>query len=181
MEVKNVKIGFSFIKATEGLARVDRQFKRNWRQAELANVPRGAYHFFLPNKSGKAQAKNFMNTVKLKAGDLPPVLDIEQMPDGQSMDSLKSGLQRWLDKVEGHYGMKPIIYSGESFYNDFLEEEFASYNLWIANYSFFEDELQPEWLFWQFTDKAVINGVEGNVDVNIYNGSMAGLKSLTKR
>jgi len=79
MKVDNVKIGFAFIKATEGLGNVDRQFRRNWSKAGDAKMPRGAYHFFLPTKSGKAQAQNFISTVKLKTGNLPTVLDIEQL------------------------------------------------------------------------------------------------------
>lgn len=109
---------------------------------------------------------------------MPPVLDIEKIPRNQSMDSLKTGLKRWLDKVEKHYGVRPIIYSGESFYTDFLETEFEGYNLWIANYSFFEEEIRKEWLFWQFTDKAELQGIKGNVDVNIYNGDSSGINNL---
>src|SRR5436190_12887377 len=46
MQVKDVKIGFVFIKATEGLGNADKQFKRNWQKAKEQNIPRGAYHFF---------------------------------------------------------------------------------------------------------------------------------------
>lgn len=171
---------FVFVRSTAGDDGVDTQFKTNWRKAAKHGFLRGAYHYYRPNKNSVKQADNFIKTVKLKAGDLPPVLDIEQIPSEQSMDSLKSGLRRWLDKVEKHYGMKPIIYSGESFYTDFLREEFEGYELWIANYSFFEDEIRPEWLFWQFTDKAKLNGIDGNVDVNIYNGSLPELKKMCK-
>jgi lysozyme len=169
---------FVFVRATAGKNGIDATFKTNWRQAREHGFLRGAYHYYRPNENSLEQAKYFIKTVKLGEGDLPPVLDIEQIPSEQSMDSLKSGLKRWLTTVEKHYGVKPIIYSGESFYTDFLREEFKGYNLWIANYSFFEDEIRPEWLFWQFTDKAAINGIEGNVDVNIYNGSLPQLYDL---
>jgi lysozyme len=76
--------------------------------------------------------------------------------------------------------MKPIIYSGESFYTDFLKKEFEGYDLWIANYSFFEDEIRNEWLIWQFTDKAVLKGINGTVDVDIYNGNFTELKAKCK-
>lgn len=172
-------IHYVFVRSTAGKNGIDTEFKNNWKHAKTGGFIRGAYHYYRPDENSLEQAKFFIKTVKLTKGDMPPVLDIEQMPDGQSMDSLKAGLKRWLNKVEKHYGVKPIIYSGESFYTDFLQEEFADYNLWIANYSFFEDEIQPEWLFWQFTDKAAITGIEGNVDVNIYNGNLNGLKNLT--
>jgi lysozyme len=42
----------------------------------------------------------------------------------QSIANLKLGLRRWLQAVESHYGVKPII-PGERYYDDFLKEEFS--------------------------------------------------------
>src|ERR1051326_4397073 len=78
MQVKKVKLGFVFIKATEGIGNTDPQFRRNWKRSKDAGLIRGAYHFFLPTKDGRMQAENFIKAVDLKTGDLPPVLDIEQ-------------------------------------------------------------------------------------------------------
>lgn len=172
---------FVFIRASAGKDGVDSEYSRNWEKSAGHDFIRGAYHYYRPNENSLKQAENFITNVKLRKGDLPPVLDIETIPSEQSVDSLKSGLKRWLKKVESHYGMRPIIYSGESFYTDLLRQEFAGYELWIANYSFFEDEIRPEWLFWQFTDKAKISGIEGNVDVNIFNGNTTQLQKLAKK
>jgi lysozyme len=162
---------FVFIRATAGKDGADTEFARNWKGAAQAGLIRGAYHYYRPDENSLQQAESFIKRVKLGKGDLPPVLDIEKIPAGQSMDSLKSGLKKWLSRVEGHYGTRPILYSGESFYTDFLKAEFEGYDLWIANYSFFADEIKKEWLFWQFTDKGSIGGIEGDVDVNIFNGN----------
>lgn len=175
-----VPLGFVFVRATMGEDR-DSEFKTNWRAAKAQGFLRGAYHYYRPDENSLEQADNFIKQVKLSNGDLPPVLDIEKIPNRQSMDSLRSGLKRWLDRVEKHYGMKPIIYSGESFYADFLKKEFKGYKLWIANYNFFEDEIRRDWLIWQFTDKAALNGIEGPVDLNIYNGNIAALKEIVKK
>ena len=172
-------VHFVFVRATAGKDATDKEFSTNWKEAKKRGFICGAYHYYRPDENSLEQANLFINAAKLGKGDLPPVLDIEQIPAGQSIDSLKAGLRRWLYKVEEHYGVKPIIYSGESFYSDFLKEEFADYTFWIANYSFFSDEIQQEWKFWQFTDKANINGVDGNVDLNIYNGNFSELQSLT--
>lgn len=174
-----IPLQFAFIRATVGEDK-DSEFKTNWDGAKANGFLRGAYHYYRPDENSAKQADNFIKRVRLSKGDLPPVLDIEKIPNKQSMDSLRSGLKRWLDKVEKHYGMKPIIYSGESFYTDFLREEFEGYKLWIANYSFFEDEIRKEWHFWQFTDKGTLEGIEGPVDLNIYNGNMEGLKGMGK-
>jgi lysozyme len=67
------------MKATEGITMVDPYFKRNWKNCRQMHLPRGAYHYYLANKSGAGQAKNFIKTVQLNPGDLPPVVDIEQL------------------------------------------------------------------------------------------------------
>lgn len=166
-----IPLEFVFVRATAGKNRVDAKYKENWRDAKKHKLIRGAYHYYRPNENSIEQADNFIKTVKLQKGDLPPVLDIEKLPKDQSIDSLKVGLRRWLKKVEKHYNVKPIIYSGESYYSDFLEEEFSEYTFWIANYNFFVENIKDEWTFWQFTEKAKILGIKGTVDVNIYNGT----------
>lgn len=180
-ENKDFPMRFVFIRATAGRNFTDNIFKENWKEALQKGFIRGAYHYYRPNENSLKQADNFIKNVKLKKGDLPPVLDIEKIPNKQSLDSLRVGLQRWLNRVENHYGMKPIIYSGESFYTDFLKKEFRGYNLWIANYSFFEEEIRDEWLIWQFTDKAELEGIAGPVDINIYNGGIKDFNVLVKR
>ena len=91
---------------------------------------------------------------------------------------MKVGLKRWLDRVEAHYGVKPIIYSGDKYFTDFLESEFSEYVFWIAHYNFFENEINPKWQIWQFTEKAKIVGISGNVDLNIFNGDINDLKEI---
>ena len=167
---ESFELSFVFIRATAGKNKVDSRFKENWKASKERELIRGAYHYYRPNENSIEQAENFIKNVKLEKGDLPPVLDIEKLPKSQSIDSLKVGLRRWLKKVEKHYKVKPIIYSGESYYTDFLKEEFSDYPLWIANYNFWRNHLEDDWLFWQFTEKAQIDGIEGMVDVNIFNG-----------
>jgi lysozyme len=167
---ESFELSFVFIRATAGKNKVDKRFKENWKASKERQLMRGAYHYYRPNENSIEQAENFIKTVKLQKGDLPPVLDIEKLPKSQSIDSLKVGLRRWLKKVEKHYKVKPIIYSGESYYTDFLKEEFSEYPLWIANYNFWRNHLEDDWLFWQFTEKAQISGIEGMVDINIFNG-----------
>lgn len=168
---ESFELSFVFIRATAGKNKTDKRFKENWKASKERELIRGAYHYYRPNENSIAQAENFIKNVKLEKGDLPPVLDIEKLPKSQSIDSLKVGLRRWLKKVEKHYKVKPIIYSGESYYTDFLKEEFSDYPLWIANYNFWRNHLEDDWLFWQFTEKAQIQGIEGMVDVNVFNGN----------
>jgi lysozyme len=173
-------LAFVFIRATAGNNKIDKRFAANWKAARVQGIIRGAYHYYRPNENSIQQANNFIQTVQLEKGDLPPVLDIEKLPRKQSLDSLKLGLRRWLTKVEQHYKMKPIIYSGESYYNDFLRKEFSDYPFWIANYNFWRKHPDDHWLIWQFTEKAQIEGISGLVDVNLFNGDFVKLVEITK-
>lgn len=176
---KKYPLHFVFIRATVGKDRKDLQFNRNWLGAKENKMIRGAYHYYRPNENSLEQAALFIKTVQLQKGDLPPVLDIEKLPKNQSIENLKLGLKRWLNAVESHYGVKPIIYTGERYYGDFLKEEFSDYLFWIANYNFYREEIGEDWLFWQFTEKASVPGIKGNVDINIYNGDLQQLQFIT--
>jgi len=174
------QLSFVFVRATVGNDRLDKRFQENWQSAKENHLIRGAYHYYRPNENSIEQAELFIKTVRLQKGDLPPVLDIEKLPENQSVERLKVGLKRWLTKVEEHYKMKPIIYTGERYYDDFLKEEFSDYLFWIANYNFYREKMKEDWLFWQFTEKASVSGIKGNVDVNIFNGDLQQLQFITK-
>lgn len=161
-------VSFVFIKATEGVSMVDKDFKRNWQDAGRSGLRRGAYHFFRSSKDGEAQARLFIKTVgDLRFKDLPPVLDIETIHRGGSMKKLNEEALKWLETIEGHYGKKPIVYTGSSFARDWLSKRITdNYPVWIAHY----EKDRPDfdgWIFWQITDKAVVKGVPGPVDLSV--------------
>ena len=170
MNVNNIRIGFAFIKATEGTDLVDEQFRRNWLEAEQQGIPKGAYHFFVPGKSGRLQAKNFIAMVRLKTGDLPPVLDVEQSNEVPP-DEINDEIKEWLLLVGQHYHVAPIIYSNIEFYNKYIRDNFKTYPFWIAHY------LQPlrpringQWSFWQHSEKGHVDGIRTPVDFNVFSG-----------
>jgi lysozyme len=178
MKVKEIQVGFSFIKATEGIGNTDPQFKRNWKKAKDAGLFRGAYHFFIASKDGRLQAENFIDQVTLEAGDMPPVLDVEQL-NGVSATQLKKEVKEWLEITEAYYGVKPIIYTNVDFYNRILGSEFDKYPLWVAHY--YQQE-QPRinrgWVFWQHSDEGRVNGIISKVDFNVFNGDSADFRNL---
>ena len=179
MKEDSVHISFAFIKATEGLLTVDPYFKRNWREAPKAGIVCGPYHFFRANKNGLWQARFFLQNVNLETGDLPPVVDVEHL-DGTSPNTMRKELKAFLSKVEAKTGVKPIIYTGLSFYKDYLAGHFKSYPLWIAHY--YREELnlskKTNWWFWQHSDKARINGINHVVDFNSFKGDRSDFQRL---
>ncbi len=170
---------FAFIKATEGILLEDPTFRDNWEGAKKNNIIRGAYHYFLPNADPRLQAKNFIASVKLQKGDLPPVIDVEEKGRCSKKELVKR-LKTYIAIIEVEYNVKPIIYSNISFIEDYLADDFLTYYFWIAHY--YEEELEVEksikWLFWQHSDKAGIFGCNHGVDVNVFNGSKLQLNRI---
>lgn len=179
VDYNGIKVSFAFIKATEGITLVDSYFQRNWRETKNAGVIRGAYHYFKPNKSGLWQARFFLQTVKMEAGDLPPVIDIEESA-GLNRNELIPNIQDFLNEVEQKTKVKPIIYTGYQFYKDHLKGEFDDYPLWIAHY--YQPRLklnkQTHWDFWQHADNARIDGIKHKVDMNVFSGVEEDLSAL---
>jgi lysozyme len=179
MNIRGVTIRFAFIKATQGVNYVDDQFARNWKQSKKNGVTRGAYHFFNEFKTGAEQAKNFIATVgDLLPGDMPPVLDIEEN-SGVSKEILNREALIWLHIIEDYYKVKPIVYTYVSFYKTWLGDAFDSYPFWAAHY---KEKNQPrtnrDWQIWQHSEEGRVNGIEGNVDFNAFNGDIFVFKRM---
>ncbi len=168
---------FVFLKATEGVALEDRYFRRHWQKLGQLRVKRGAYHFFLPSADAVQQANHFIRHVRLRPGDLPPVVDVEVTGKVSSRE-IAQGVRRWLERVERHYGVRPIVYSNASFYRQYLQHEVAGYPVWIAQYSWQTPHTQPAWHFWQYADNGRVAGIAGAVDLNVFAGSLADLDRL---
>jgi lysozyme len=146
----------------------DKYFRKHWKASERSGIRRGAYHFFRSSKDPELQASLFIKTVgRLKDGDLPPVLDIETIHKGCSKETLNRKALVWLKKVEKHYGKKPIVYSSSYFIRDILCKEIKdNYPIWVAHYET-DKPMWKKWKIWQFSDKAVVYGIEGYVDLNV--------------
>lgn len=178
--IDDCPIRFVMIKATEGATKVDENFEDNFFQAREYGFTRGAYHFYSTRSSAADQARFFIRNVKLENGDLPPVLDVEHKPKGQTTEAFKLSVLEWLQIVEKHYGVKPILYTYYKFKMENLNDSvFDQYPYWIAHYYVDSVEYQGQWKFWQHTDAGSLPGIKGPVDFNIYNGSYYDLRQLT--
>ncbi|MEZ5046104.1 MAG: GH25 family lysozyme [Chitinophagaceae bacterium] len=178
MEDRGHRISFAIIKATEGLQSKDPYFDKNWRNIEKAPLIRGAYMYFHPGKNGNKQAAFFAEHVKLKKGDLAPVVDIEET-NRSNTEKIKKNLQDCLLALENIYHTKPIIYTNVDFYNQILGSDFDEYPFWAAHYQqLHEPRTDRDWSIWQHSDRGHVNGIEAYVDFNVVNGSIDALKKL---
>ena len=170
-------VEFAFIKATEGSTLQDRQFRSNWEGAQAAGVRPGAYHFLSYDSPGDTQAENFIDQVPVTQGALPPVVDIEfygsYLEDLPEKEHVHAILDPLLERLEEHYGVKPILYvTYRSYYRYLAGEGYGDYPIWCSSLTVFP--LMPRWDFWQYSHTARLDGYTGSqqqIDLNIFRGS----------
>jgi lysozyme len=169
MEAEGVRLQFVFVKATEGATLADKNFTKNWREAKKSSLRRGAYHFYHPTRDPIKQAKNFIRIVELSEGDFAPVVDFE-VTNGQSMRTIIGGLRLWLETVEEHYHVRPIIYTNKNLYRRYIDGNLDQYPLWIADYSTEHlRDYDPDKLYlWQHSQTGWVQGIRGRVDFNVF-------------
>jgi lysozyme len=169
---------FAFIKATDGGDHLDPMFRYNWQAAHQAGLRRGAYHFFYWCRNAAEQARWFMRNVPRAEGALPPVLDVEWNADSDckarlSPAQVQEKMRVFISMVERYYGQRPIIYTAPGFYHDNLEGAFLDYPFWLRSVKqhpskVFDDR---KWIFWQYSGSGLSHGVDGKIDLNVFNGS----------
>lgn len=173
-------IKFVFVRATMGINKKDKQFNHNWRMAKRHGFLRGAYHYYRPDENSVQQFTNFASTVKIEAGDLPPILDIEDLGHS-SPKIIREGVLNWLQLAEARYGMKPILYTNRKFYHNHLRGHVSGYPLWIASYSGKHKLFGIDWTFHQFTEHVRVKGISTHVDGNDFHGQYSELLGLCKK
>ena len=170
---------YVFIRATEGITYQDEDYKSNYAAAKKAGLKVGVYHFYESDDDPIAQLENIKDLVELTVGDLAPVIDIEKLHQKDDK-SLAENLKKLLDGLESHYGIKPIIYTGKNFANQYLFG-FNDYPLWLAEYEVEQPTLPSgwqDWTFWQWSQSGTVNGIVGVVDMDRFNGSHALFEKL---
>lgn len=174
-------IDFVYIKATEGGDFRDRSFAENWKEAGRHGVACGAYHYFTMKSSGREQAANMIAAVPVDARALPPVVDLEyygNSRDRRSVASFRKELEDFLGLVRAAYGKEPVIYTDESFTENYLAG-YAIKRLWVPSY--FTVPTWPKngaWTFWQFSERGRVPGIPTYVDRNVFAGTPEDFRAL---
>ena len=168
---------FAYIKATDGGDHLDPMFMKNWRNADAAGLKRGAYHFFYWCRTAGEQADWFIRNVPKMDGALPPVIDVEWNGESSckrrpSREKVLEKMQVFMDRLERHYGQRPIIYTAPDFYRDNLQGAFLDYPFWLRAVARHPSKVYPgrKWLFWQYSGSGLSHGVSGRIDLNVFHG-----------
>lgn len=171
---------FAYIKATDGGDHLDPMFRRNWKGAQAAGLRRGAYHFFYWCRTASEQADWFIRNVPRDAFALPPVIDVEWNGESScrrrpSPAKVREKMQVFMDRLEAHYGQRPVIYTAPDFYRDNLKGHFPNHPFWLRAVARHPSKVYPgrKWLFWQYSGSGLSHGVKGRIDLNAFQGSEA--------
>jgi lysozyme len=165
-KVKADGVNFVFIKATQGVgySKVD-YFRNHAPKAAGFGLHVGAYHYgtFSNIPEALAEAKYFYSVVKDYKLTYPVVLDLEENKENASKKQLTDAALAFMDFFK-QKGYQVLFYTSKGFLDNALDASCIKYPLWIARYY---KELGCNADVWQHTDKGTVNGISGNVDMNI--------------
>ncbi len=177
---------YAFVRVSDGTQYVDEQFEANWQGTKAAGILRGPYQYFRPGQDAIEQAQLFVDKIEqaggFEVGDLPPVIDVETT-DGMPTPQAVQAVEEWIAHVEANTGRRTIIYTGSYFWDDnSFGSSLSSYPLWTAHYTSAACPLVSDgwdhWTFWQYTSTGTVAGISGNVDENVFDGSLAQLEQF---
>lgn len=175
---------FALIRVSDGTGFNDPNFAANWRGAKAAGLTVGAYQFFRPGQDATAQADLIVNqliAIGFGAGDIPPVIDVEAR-DGVSSANIVARVNTWLQRVRARTGRLPILYTSPGFWSGLGNPTPSPLPyLWDAHWGATCPNLPPAWgrlRFWQYSATGRVSGISGDVDLDLYNGTLAELRGL---
>lgn len=182
--VKRDNIDFAFIRVgyrgygASGNFAEDIMFKKNMQAAKAAGIPVGVY--FVTQAITEAEAVEEANWVlqRLKEYDIqyPVAIDIEKSGGNPGRaDNLdketRTKLANIFCKTIQNSGYIPIIYANINWAENYLDmSKLSEYDTWIAHYKYdinSKPNYNKKYSIWQYSDIGSINGILGNVDLNV--------------
>jgi GH25 family lysozyme M1 (1,4-beta-N-acetylmuramidase) len=181
--VSSTSTRFAIMRATRGHDYVDPRYAEYLAEASANGLVVGAYHrakVSLAAGDPRAEANHFVDVAQIDAGDVLPVLDIEEH-GGLTVPQLTQWVRTWLARVFTRTGVRAMIYASPYFWRTYLGDTtwFADngYPLWIAHWGVPSPTVPAEnwggrgWTFWQWTSTGSVSGISTNVDRDRFNGS----------
>jgi lysozyme len=188
-KAKQAGATFVFIKSSQATF-TDIKFAANWEKAKDAGLLRGAYHYMDYAKPAVDQANYFADLLQNDPGELPPVVDYEQVRTDNNPSIALGFLRDFLNQMKTRTELYenanikcPMIYTGQGFwvtYGDQTQPDYwLQFPLWVAHWTTASGPLMPApwtlWQFWQFTSKGpgeVFGSESLSIDMNRFNGTL---------
>jgi len=161
------------IKSSEGVDFTDPYFEANYEGAKAAGLKLGFYHFLTATsvEQAREEANFFASIISGKEIDVKPVMDFEQF-DNLTNEEINSIALAFAEEVEAQTGYPVMVYSNADDATNVFDESLTKYSLWIAQY----DGNQPSneviwetWAGWQYSNTGSVDGINGDVDLNLFN------------
>lgn len=167
-QVAAAGLDFVYLKATQGTDYTDPTYAQHASAVAKTALLHGAYHYFQPDQDPVAQARHFVQQVRMSRHSMPPMLDVETVGQA-SADTIRKGVLIWLQHVHQALNCRPILYSYGDFWQQNLGPALNAYPFWLADYS---KSLQvPTGLqnlrLWQYSATGRVPGIENQVDLDV--------------
>lgn len=179
-KVKNAGIEFAILRlgfrgyGQDGKIVLDSKFEENYNNAINEGIEIGVYFFSQATNVEEAQeeAEFVLKNIKEKEIKYPVIFDLEKIKydvartDNLSIEEATDITLEFCKKIKEH-GYEPCIYgNAKTFITKLKLEEFNGYKKWYADYQ--EIPIYPyEFDIWQYTESGNVDGINGNVDLNI--------------
>jgi len=172
-------VEFAFIRAGirgygSGKLVEDEGFEENVESAITNGIKVGVYFFSqaITPEEAVEEAQFVKQLIAPYRIECPIVIDVEKVSDSQarmnkiSVEERTNAVKAFCEEIEKD-GYEPMIYYNMEMAALMLDlEQLETYDKWFAYYN--QDIYFPyEFKIWQYSDKGRVNGVEGNVDLNI--------------
>ncbi len=152
---------------------VDPDFEKNIEGAIGAGIDTGVYFFTQAVNEVEAVEEASMVVELLKKYDVqyPVFIDTEGAggngrADGLDVETRTAVCKAFCDTMESE-GYRAGVYASKNWYNNRLNiENLQNYYIWLAEYRG-EPTYEGRYHMWQYTSKGQVEGIEGNVDMNI--------------
>lgn len=177
-KVKDAGVEFAIIRAgyrgsTTGSLVVDPYFEANIKGASEAGIRTGVYFFTQAVNEVEAVEEASMVIELLKGYDIqyPVFIDTEGAggngrADGLDVETRTAVCKAFCSTIESE-GYKAGVYASRNWYNTKLEtNKLENYYIWLAEYRS-EPLYEGRYHMWQYTSKGSIDGINGNVDMNV--------------
>lgn len=177
-KVKDAGVEFAIIRAgyrgyTTGSLVVDPYFEANIKGATEAGILTGVYFFTQAVNEVEAVEEASMVIELLKKYDIqyPIFIDTEGVGGNGRADNLDVATrtavcEAFCNTIENE-GYMAGVYASRNWYQNRLEtEKLEQFYIWLAEYRS-EPLYKGSYQMWQYTSKGQIDGIEGNVDLNI--------------
>lgn len=178
-QVRDDGVEYAFIRLglrgyETGKLALDEYFADNIEGAQAAGVEVGVYFFSQAITEAEAIEEAEFVLEQLEPYDIsyPVVFDVEKVSSSKGRMNQLSAAERtnvtlaFCRRIE-EAGLTPMIYGNLEMFGVLIDlEPLEKYDKWFA---FYDDSLYYPYDFkiWQYTDKGRVNGIEGDVDLNI--------------